>query len=200
MLKVALVAPAGTVTEAGTAAMAVLALVSDTTAPPAGAAVRSVTVPVLGAPPTSTDGFKVIVDRAGFTTREAVTDAPLYIAVIVTIVPALTVAVDIAKVVVVVPSATVSEAGTLATAVLLLVSVTTVPPAGAAVDSVTVPVLVAPPTRLAGLSVTEPSDAADTARVAGEGSWSESLITNPAVPPTARAWWGTVTRKSDDSV
>jgi len=186
-LNVPLVAPAGTVTEAGTAATAVLALVSETTAPPAGAAVRSVTVPVLGAPPTSTDGFNVIVDRAGFTTREAVTDAALYVAVIVTMVPVLTVAVDIAKVAVVAPAATVTEAGTVATAVLLLVSITTVPPAGAAADTVTVPVLVAPPTRFAGLSVTEPSDAAARARVAGEGSRSESLITNPAAPLAALA-------------
>src|SRR5215472_10511379 len=178
MLKVPLVVPAGTVTEAGTAATAVLALVRETIAPPAGAAVRSVTVPVLGAPPTRTDGFNVIVDRAGFTTREAVTDAVLYVTVMVTMVPVLTVAVDIAKVAVVAPAATLTEAGTVAITVLLLVSITTVPPAGAAVDSVTVPVLSAPPTRLAGLTVTEPSDTAARARVAGKGSRSESLITN----------------------
>ena len=45
-MKVALVAPAGTVTLAGTVAAAVLLLISCTTAPPAGAAVFSVAVPV----------------------------------------------------------------------------------------------------------------------------------------------------------
>ena len=56
-LKVALVTPAGTVTEAGTVAAAVLLLASATTAPPDGAAAFNVTVPVLVPPPTSEDGF-----------------------------------------------------------------------------------------------------------------------------------------------
>ena len=48
---VAEVAPAGTVRLAGTVAAAVLLLVSDTRAPPDGAAAVSVTVAVLAAPP-----------------------------------------------------------------------------------------------------------------------------------------------------
>ena len=53
------------------------------------------------------------------------------------------------------PAGTVTLAGTLATAVLLLDSVTTAPPLGAAPLSVTVPCEELPPTTLAGLRVRE---------------------------------------------
>jgi hypothetical protein len=56
-VKVALVAPAGTVTLAGTVAADVLLLVSATTAPPVGAALLSATVPVEDIPPTTVVGF-----------------------------------------------------------------------------------------------------------------------------------------------
>src|SRR5437762_586642 len=59
-VNVAVVAPAATVTDAGTVAALVLLLVNATTAPPAGAAALSVTVPVLFAPPVSVAGFSVI--------------------------------------------------------------------------------------------------------------------------------------------
>ena len=57
IVNVALVAPPGTVTFAGTLAADVLLLVSDTTAPPDGAGPVSITVPVEGLPPTTLDGF-----------------------------------------------------------------------------------------------------------------------------------------------
>lgn len=66
-LKVALVAPAATVTPGGTVA-AVLLLVSDTAAPPLGAAALSVTVPWAVLPPVTDVGLTVtalIVAPAG---------------------------------------------------------------------------------------------------------------------------------------
>jgi hypothetical protein len=59
------------------------------------------------------------------------------------------------NVAVVAPAATATLAGTCATAVLLLESVTTAPPEGAAPLNVTVPVDPFPPITLVGLSVTE---------------------------------------------
>jgi hypothetical protein len=50
-------------------------------------------------------------------------------------------------------AATVTDAGTVAAAVLLLVSVTTVPPVGAGPVRVTVPVLFVPPVTEVGLAV-----------------------------------------------
>jgi hypothetical protein len=79
----------------------------------------------------------------------------------VAVVTAVTVVVVIVNVAVVAFAATVTEAGTEADA-LLLDSVTTAPPAGAAVVSVTVPVLLVPPVTLVGLT-----DAADNAAAAG---------------------------------
>ena len=53
------------------------------------------------------------------------------------------------------PALTVADAGTVATAELLLVRATTAPPLGAGALSVTVPVEVLPPTTVAGLSLKE---------------------------------------------
>jgi hypothetical protein len=63
-MKVALAAPPGTVTLAGTAAD-VLVLVSVTTEPPSGATPLRVTVPVEVAPPTRLDGASTSDDTAG---------------------------------------------------------------------------------------------------------------------------------------
>lgn len=82
------------------------------------------------------------------------------------------------------PAATVTLAGVLATVVLLLDSVTTAPPAGAAPLSVTVPVEEFPPVTLVGFSVSDArvADAAaggDTSKskTAGLGSFCE-IATN----------------------
>jgi hypothetical protein len=64
------------------------------------------------------------------------------------VVEAVTGLVDTAKFVLVAPAATVTLAGTVATAVLLLESVTTAPPTGAGAPSPTSPVeVVIPPAR-----------------------------------------------------
>ena len=78
-VKVALVAPAATVTLAGTLATAVLLLDSVTTAPPLGAAPLRVTVPCEELPPVTLLGFSVSEDRvtAGETVSEAVWVTPL---------------------------------------------------------------------------------------------------------------------------
>ena len=52
-------------------------LVSETSAPPAGAAVASVTVPVLPAPPVTVDGLSTRDARIGFTRMVAALEAPL---------------------------------------------------------------------------------------------------------------------------
>src|SRR5260370_6779436 len=73
-VNVALLAPAGTVTVAGTVAAAVLLLVRLTTAPPLGAGPLSVTVPVEGFPPVTLTGFRPSKERVagGVTVSEAV--------------------------------------------------------------------------------------------------------------------------------
>ena len=88
-----------------------------------------------------------------------------------------------ANVALVAPAATVTLAGTVATEVLLLDSVTCAPPAGAAADKVTVPVEPFPPTTLEGLMLTEDSVAGPLA-VAGVKLRVEDHA--PAVPAELR--------------
>ena len=156
-VKVVLMLPAGTVTLAGTVTTAVLALVSVTTVPPVGAAMFKVTVPVDGAPETTVDGFNVTDDttNSGVTVRVALRLLPKWAAVMLTVVDAVTVKDLIVKVVLVLPAGTVTLTGTVDTEVLPLVSVTTVPPVGAAMFKVTVPVDGAPETTVDGFSVTD---------------------------------------------
>jgi hypothetical protein len=75
-VNVAVVAPAATVTLAGTCAAVVLLLDNDTVAPPVGAAPLSVTVPVDEAPPVTLVGFRDTEESdtvaAGFTVSVAV--------------------------------------------------------------------------------------------------------------------------------
>jgi hypothetical protein len=78
-VNVVLLAPAATVTVAGTVAVDVLPLEREMTAPPVGAGPLSVTVPVEGDPPVTLVGFSVSEERVragGSTVREAVLVAP----------------------------------------------------------------------------------------------------------------------------
>jgi hypothetical protein len=100
----------------------------------------------------------------GVTVRFALT-VTLLLAEIVTDRVEVTAAVVIANVAVVAPAATVKLAGTWAVAVRLLVSVTTIPPAGAGPSSVTVPVDGFPPLTLLGLRIMEEALGAVTVKV-----------------------------------
>ncbi len=64
-LKIALVAPAGMVTLAGTATTVVLLLENETRTPPLGAGALSATLPVEGDPPLTLLGFSVSEVRVG---------------------------------------------------------------------------------------------------------------------------------------
>ena len=64
-VNVALLAPAATVTLAGTVAVDVLLLERETAAPPVSAGPLSVTVPVEGDPPVTLVGFSVTEERVG---------------------------------------------------------------------------------------------------------------------------------------
>ena len=157
-VKLALLAPASTVTLAGTVAAVELSE-SDTTAPPVGAALVRVNVPCDVAPPVTLVGFSASVLRlaggdTGVTVSVAVRDTPPNEPVMIAEVEVITEVVATVKVVLVAPAATVTLAGTLAAAVLLLVSVTTAPPAGAAALKVAVPVEKLPPTTLVGFTDT----------------------------------------------
>jgi hypothetical protein len=76
---------------------------------------------------------------------------------------ALVVTVNVAEVA---PPATVTFADTCATAVLLLLSVTTSPAAGAGPVSVTVPVDEVPPVTVVGFKLTKLGTGADTVKLA----------------------------------
>ena len=70
-VKLALVAPAATVTLDGTLATLVLLLDRLTTAPPLGAAALSVTVPVDELPPVTLDGLSVSDVKGGLSPTSA---------------------------------------------------------------------------------------------------------------------------------
>ena len=170
MVNVAVVAPAATVTLAGTCAAAVLLLDSVTTAPPAGAGPVNLTVPVDEIPPTTEVGLTVRplplpLSVGAVTVKPDVLVTP-YVPAIVAVVLLATGLVVMVNVAVVAPAATVTLAGTCAAVGLLLDRLTTAPPAGAAAVNVTVPVDEVPPTTEVGFTVTVLSDPVRTARLA----------------------------------
>ena len=155
-MKVALAAPGGTVTVAGTEATEALLLANVTTAPDAGAGPFSVAVPCELLPPVVIDGLSVTEFIAvGATVRVAVCDVAPYPAEMVIWVEAATGAVVTVNVRLLLPDGTVTVAGTEATDASLLASVTTAPPDGAGPLSVTVPCELLPPPTIGGLSANE---------------------------------------------
>jgi hypothetical protein len=142
--------PAATDTDAGTVAYVVLLDDNVTTMPAAGAGPFNVTVPVEDDPPVTDDGLsETPVTVAGLIVSAAVRLTEFKVPVIVALVVAETVNVVTVKVAEVAPAATVTVAGTFAF-VLLEERLTIVPPVGAAVFNVTVPVEFTPPIRVVG--------------------------------------------------
>jgi hypothetical protein len=158
--KVAVVVPCVSETLAGTVAAPVLLLDSDTTRPPDGAADVRVTVPCEEVPPVTLVGFTDTVESdaggggggGGVTVSVALRAVPPNEPLIARDVDAVTDAVLTVNVALKAPAGTVTLAGTVAAFVLLLDSVTTAPPEGAALVRLAVPSDVLPPTTLAGLS------------------------------------------------
>ena len=117
----------------------------------------------------------------GVTVSVAVWVAPPKDAEMVTVVDAATALVLTVNVALVAPATTVTLDGTLAATVLLLESVTTAPPDGAAPLNVTVPVEEFPPVTLVGFSETEErvtdtgaEEDRSNSKTAGLGSFSET--------------------------
>ncbi len=153
-----MLAPAATVTVAGMLATLVLLLDKLITAPPAGAALLSVTVPVAEAPPLSEVGLRlkpVSVTDGGVTVSVAVLLTPVYDAVMVTDVELVTAVVVTVKFAEAAPGLITTLVGTLATDGLLLVNTTTAPPEGAEPSSITMPLDGLLPTTDVGFRVTE---------------------------------------------
>ena len=158
-VKFALVAPAGTVTLAGTL---VAAEFSDreTTAPPPAAAALRVTVPVEELPPTTLVGLSETAESVGPPPPGGlIVSVPLfvtfsYVAEICTVLVVVTCATFTANVALVWPAGTMTLKGTVARTGLLLTRSTSALP----VDedaSVTLPVTVPGPTMVPGVNVTD---------------------------------------------
>jgi len=186
------VAPAATVTEAGTETAALL-LLKATTVPPAGAAWLSVTVlPAKDRPPTMPDPARCSVSaEPALTVRLAVCEVPPSDAVIVEVAFETTVKVETVNVAVVEPAATVTDAGTVAAEVLLDVSATVVPPVGAMLLKVTVPVELSPPVTEVGLRETPVKVGAVTVKLA-VCDWPFNVAVTVAVAFAATALVATV--------
>ncbi|MFN7987706.1 MAG: hypothetical protein U0529_09555 [Thermoanaerobaculia bacterium] len=181
--------PEARTTDAGIDAAPEGLLVSVTVVPELGAFPVSVTVSVAPVPPLTIVGETLAALIAGAdTVRVAVFDTPPAVAVSVTVALMPTGFVVIAAVVVFVPGATVTEAGSVAAFVSLLVSVTVVPVLGAFPVRVTVSVAPVPPVTLVGETLAAFIAGAVTARVAV----FVTPLRTALITALALVGWGTV--------
>ena len=165
MLKVAVVEPAGTVTDVGRVA-AVLVDERLTTSPLGPAALEIVTVPVEVNPPYPVPGETTrLFTVAALIVNVAVFVVPCEVAVMTADVEVETAAVVTVNVALVEPDATVTDAGTVAF-VLLDERLITRPLAPAGAASNTVPVELLPPVTDVGFKVSPDSPSGFTVRVA----------------------------------
>ena len=140
-------------------------LLRVTTIPPAGAGPANVAVPVALFPPAMVAGLTVTVAREfGTMVSTAVLVMPAYVAEIDDEALAVTTTVVMVNLALLAPAATVTLAGTVATAVLVLARLTTTPPVGALPVSVAVPLTAFPPAVLVGLSVSDDKTGGTTVR------------------------------------
>ena len=156
--------PLGTTTVAGTVAAPVLLDARFTTTPPGPAISARVTVAVVFTPP-ATDALASdnAVTLGGLTTSSVVAVAVSSVALIVAVTELATCVVPTVKVLLIEPAGTVTVAGTV-TPARLLESETTIPPVGALLDNVTVPVELLLPTTLDGATETDANRPARTAK------------------------------------
>jgi hypothetical protein len=147
--------PAATLIDPGTLTDALL-LASVTLEPPDGAALDSITVQLDVAPELTVDGLQASDDTlgGGLTRVKVALADPFNVAVIWALESALISPTDALNDIVVCPAAALTEPGTLTDA-LPLASVTLEPPAGAALDNVTVQLDVAPELTVDGLHVSD---------------------------------------------
>ncbi len=152
MLKVAVVAPPATLTLLGGTAAELLEA-SVTVTPAEGAATLRVTVPVEEVPPATVFGDTLTLLRlVGSRLSVPFTDVPLQVAVSVTGVLAVTAVVVMLKLAVVPPAGIVFDVGGIALA-LFDVNFTICPPAWAGALIVTSPLVDVPPTTVDGVHV-----------------------------------------------
>lgn len=164
-VNVADVLPAAIVAVLGTVA-ALESLFSETFNPPAGAADVIVTVPMLVFPPFTEVGLRVTAVNVGAVIVSiAVWLWSLKVAEIVAVFCAATANDLTVNVADVLPDATVTEEGTVAE-VVLLDSLTAIPPAGAVRLSETVPVELVPPATVVGLRLNDARLGGVTVRLA----------------------------------